>query len=138
MEPANVDGLRGARFAAYEHANGELRVMRREESWAFDLAAGEYRLWSLVPLAGGFAAVGLAEKFVSPRTVLCASRKGRTHAVALGEGGTLVCASTRRVKRVLLDGKPLARSRWKQSGAKLTVRAGRPRVARMHRVSIEV
>lgn len=137
MEPTNVDGLRGTRFAVYEHHTHELRVMRRNESWAFDLAAGEYRLWSLVPLANGFAAVGLAEKFISPRTVLCASRRGRTHAIALGEGGTLVCASTRRVRRVVLDGKPLARSRWKQSGAKLTVRTGRSRTPRMHRVSIE-
>ncbi len=82
--PRDVEGLDGERFALYEHFSRSLTVLGREETLAVTLEGPEdFRLYIVVPLQNGFAPIGLAEKFISPKTFTDA---GDTRVTPLGSG----------------------------------------------------
>lgn len=84
VSPMDVDGLEGDKFVIYEHFSREYHIVSREEAIEVSLKdSGEYRLYIIVPIVDGFAAIGRTDKFISPATVKAV--KGRS--VELWEDG---------------------------------------------------
>lgn len=104
VSPSDVEGLSGERFAVREFTTGETRVMARDERWPVTLQPFDSRFFVIAPIVNGFAALGLAEKYVSPKTVLGCEVSGDGAVVTLAEGGRFVAYSERAVKGVLVDG----------------------------------
>ncbi len=84
ISPQDVDGLVGERFAVYEHFSRELTVLAASECFSVTLKdIDDIRLYVIVPIVDGFAAIGRVDKFISPKTI--ASIDGRC--VTLVEAG---------------------------------------------------
>ncbi|HIE52384.1 MAG TPA: hypothetical protein EYP85_11545 [Armatimonadetes bacterium] len=104
VRPADVEGLEGETFAVREHFSGETRLLARDEAWEWELEQFGVRLFVVVPVEKGFAALGLTEKYVAPRTVTAVRRWGETIEVDLAEGGTFLAYCARPVREVRAEG----------------------------------
>ena len=70
VSPEDIPGLCGESFAVYEHFSRSMRIMGAHERMALTLnSRNDYRLYAMVPVVDGFAAIGRVDKFVSPATV---------------------------------------------------------------------
>ena len=80
----DVPGLAGEQFAVYEYFTGECRVIGRDDEIPFTLRdIDDYRLFILVPIVNGFAAIGLIDKMIAPAAIIAEIGE----AVRLYEGG---------------------------------------------------
>ncbi len=88
----------------YEHFSGEVTVLRDGQSLDVTLSDhDDFRLYTVVPIRGGVAMVGLVDKFNSPLAV----RKVFDGVYDLREGGRLgvVCVDGREVEVLTEDGR---------------------------------
>ncbi len=70
ISPQDVDGLVGDRFAVYEHFSRQMTLVGAQESVDITLDnIDDFRLYILVPVVDGFAAIGRVDKFIAPKTV---------------------------------------------------------------------
>ncbi len=70
VSPRDIDGLVGDSFAVYEHFSRELVILGADESLAVELKdINDARVYVIVPIVDGFAAIGRVDKFISPKTV---------------------------------------------------------------------
>lgn len=70
ISPSDVDGICGDEFAVYEHFSGELQILKADESLESTLNnIDDFRLYIIVPIHDGFAAIGRIDKFISPKTI---------------------------------------------------------------------
>ena len=70
ISPADIDGLKGERFAVYEHFSKEMVILNKNESFDLKLEnADEFKLYVIVPLENGFGVIGRTDKYISPKTV---------------------------------------------------------------------
>lgn len=68
--PKDIEGLTGDSFAVYEHFSRSLQILSSDETSPLTLEdSDDFRLYLMVPLTGGFAPIGLADKFISPKTI---------------------------------------------------------------------
>ncbi len=66
----DVPGLEGTEFAVYEHFSESLTILKKGEKMALTLENDDdFRLYLIVPVENGFAPIGLADKFISPKTI---------------------------------------------------------------------
>ncbi len=72
ISPADVEGLRGAEFAVYEHFSREFKVLKKDEKLRVKLKSNDdFKLFVIVPLNGdGDCVIGRTDKFISPKTVV--------------------------------------------------------------------
>lgn len=86
--PGDVPGLSGERFALHEHGTGKAEIVSRGEALALDLAPGASAIWTVAPLADGFAPLGRLDKFAGSHAVLscAADSRGRVR-IRIREGG---------------------------------------------------
>jgi len=102
--PSDVPGFEAERCVVYAHCAGTLRVASSAERWDVALAAGGFELYTLLPFAGDFAAVGLANMFNSRAAVSAEAWSGHEACtITLRDGGHFV-AYARRPPRVLRVG----------------------------------
>ena len=70
ISPADVAGLEGDIFAAYEHFTGRVTILGKDDKIEVTLADhDEYCLYVFVPYVDGFAPIGLLDKFISPAAI---------------------------------------------------------------------
>lgn len=70
ISPADIDGLDGEEFAIYEYFSRELKILKKNEAFELTLKnADDYKLYIVVPIHDGFAAIGRCDKFISPKTI---------------------------------------------------------------------
>ncbi len=70
VSPKDVPGLAGEQFAVYEYFTGDCRVIGRDDEIPFTLRdIDDYRLFILVPIVNGFAAIGLIDKMIAPAAI---------------------------------------------------------------------
>ncbi len=70
ISPSDIDGLKGDKFAVYEHFTKELKILSYDEKIQIELAdINEFKLYVVVPIVDGFAPIGRTDKFVSPKTI---------------------------------------------------------------------
>lgn len=70
ISPSEIDGLEGEEFAVYEHFSRELTILKKDESKEVTLKdIHDMRLYNIVPIRDGFAAIGRTDKFIAPKTI---------------------------------------------------------------------
>jgi raffinose synthase len=105
VRPSDVDGLAGEQFAVYAHSFQELRLLGRDEPWQITLAPLNFEIFTIVPLAGGVAPIGLMDMFNSAGAVLA---KGWDpfggYTISLRGGGRFLAWCERKPVAVETDG----------------------------------
>ena len=107
VRPADVEGLLGKRFAVYAHSTGEMRAMAREDAWEVALLPLTSEVFTVVPILGGFAPIGLADKLNSGGTIASVVRRDGFCDVALRDGGPFVAWCEREPTEVSAGGAAL-------------------------------
>lgn len=70
ISPCDIDGITGETFAVYEHFSRELFILGAQERLDLQLRdIDDYKLYIVVPIQDGFAAIGRTDKFISPKTI---------------------------------------------------------------------
>ncbi len=70
LSPDEAEGICGEEFAVYEHFSKELHILKAGEKLDITLKdRSEFKLYVIVPMKDGFAAIGRTDKFISPKTV---------------------------------------------------------------------
>ena len=70
ISPSDIDGIEGEEFAVYEHFSRELKILKKDEKFELKLdSISDYKLYVVVPINNGFAAIGRIDKFISPKTI---------------------------------------------------------------------
>lgn len=70
ISPSDITGLPGDRFAVYEHFSKTCAIMDKQDVMALSLENNDdFRLYIFAPYKDGFAAIGLTDKFISPKTI---------------------------------------------------------------------
>ncbi|WP_217593229.1 Sip1-related alpha-galactosidase [Cohnella sp. GbtcB17] len=86
--PGDVPGLDGECFALHEHGSGKVEIVSRGKSIPLDLAPGASAIWTVAPLADGFAPLGRLDKFAGSHAVLsCAADSRGGMRIRVREGG---------------------------------------------------
>ena len=110
LSPQDVDGLKGDKFALYDHFEGTVRVLNREQKFPVKMPPWKVKLFVLAPIANGFAPIGLANKYISPATIK-ESLIDEQHAVLkLAESGPFAAYCQAKPKVVKVNGKEIAGS----------------------------
>lgn len=104
IKPSDVEGVEGKLFAVRECFSGECRLLKKNEAWKFELGPYGVKLFSLVPVEKGAAAIGLTGKYVSPATVKDSFVSDAGIKVVLAEGGQFVAYSEKPVMYVGANG----------------------------------
>lgn len=95
ISPSDVEGLKGEKFAVYEHFSKECRIMDKNEFMTVSLKDNSiFKLYVIAPYINDFAVIGRTDKFISPKTVKCVQGKN----VTLFEGGEYAVAENGKLK----------------------------------------
>lgn len=107
--PDDVVGLSSAcLYAVWEHHSDSLWTGGKGARSTLLLARGEFELVSFAPIAHGFAALGLADKFNSTGAITERRWEGRVCTVKLLDGGNFLGWAAQAPRTLLCDGYPLA------------------------------
>lgn len=126
--PADVPQLKGARFAVYLHAGGEMKVLRRRQKQPLSLAPLGWEFAVVSPIVDGVAAIGLLDKLNSPAAIEWQHRReDGALEMMLRDGGRIGLYCARKPKAVLVNGRAAKFAYDKASGL-LTLKAslGKP------------
>jgi raffinose synthase len=104
VSPSDVYGLPGSDFAVYAHHARTLVPMTREERLAVRLAPLTAEVFTIGPVDGGVAPVGLADKYNSAGAISAKGWEGKVYVISVRDGGTFVAWSERKPSAVLSDG----------------------------------
>ncbi len=106
--PLDVEGLAGDRFVVYGHGEGTTQVLGREETHAVSLPSLGYDVFTLIPIDGGMAPIGLADMFNSAGAIMAQGFSGSEayEMTVRGEGRFLIWTE-RTPSQVALDGDAL-------------------------------
>jgi hypothetical protein len=113
----DVEGLKGERFAVYEHFSQRLVVADPNQAIPTQLGPDTPALFVVVPIEKGFAPLGLIDKYISPRTIRSQKIAGNKLTVELAEGGRFGAYMDGAPKSVTVDGvsaPPIMRDSWIQ------------------------
>ena len=101
VRPSDAEGLKGEEFVVYAHHRNELRTLAHDEAWEIALPDLSAEIFTVVPLTGGVAPIGLADKFNSGGAILRAGfnldAPERYELTARGGGNLLLWCETRPV-----------------------------------------
>jgi len=125
VSPSDVPGIEGKAFAVREHFSGEARIMRKDERWRFTLSDFGVKLFVIVPLEGDFAAIGLVNKYVSPKGITGIRRRAGSVEIDLHEGGDFSAYCGSPPKSVMCNGRRL-RFDYRDGWLSLSCRSKRP------------
>jgi len=104
VSPMDVEGIEGNMFAVHEYFSGELTTLGLEEEMEVRFRGWDVKLYSVVPILDGFAAIGLTNKYVSPATVASLERDGDHIRVTLAEAGRFKAYCASPPKEISADG----------------------------------
>jgi len=103
FKPSDVHGIKGEKFAMYEHFSAELVVSGRNDEIAVSLGRLGYRLYSIVPLVDGNGVIGLVNKYNATATVLRSSISAKAIKATVVEGGRFAAIEMRNPSKVKVD-----------------------------------
>ena len=112
IRPGDVRNIQGDNFALYEHFTKTLKTAGRNEAFPVKLNRMGYRLYYVVPIERGFAALGLTDKYNAPATVRKQVWGKDKVSVTLYEGGTFRAYCRQPRLRVKVNDKILSRYSW--------------------------
>jgi len=89
VSPCDVPGLPIGRYAVLAHQSGELRVMRHDEAWELRLEPAQWEIFTLAPLHGDTAILGLADKYNTGGAVQNLRHEAHATRFQIRDGGTI-------------------------------------------------
>ena len=89
VSPCDMPGLPNGRYAVLAHQSGELRVMRHDEAWAVRLEPAQWEIFTLIPLHGDTAILGLADKYNTGGAVQHLRHEAHATRFQIRDGGTI-------------------------------------------------
>lgn len=104
FRPSDVHGIRGDRFALYEHFGRTLACAGRGDETRVTLGRLGCRLYYVIPLEGGKGIVGLTAKYNAPATVRGARIADDAVTFTLCEGGEFAVIAPCAPKSVSVNG----------------------------------
>lgn len=76
ISPMDIDGINGEDYVIYEHFSRKHFIVKKDEKIKLSLKnSDEFRLYIVVPIVDGFAAIGRTDKFISPKSIKSVSHK---------------------------------------------------------------
>jgi hypothetical protein len=81
--------------------------MRKQDAWKVPLGKRGVSLFIAQPIQDGFAAIGITDKLIAPKTVVSSKTSTKGSTVRLKTGGTFTAFSERLPVAVLSNGKNL-------------------------------
>ena len=119
VSPADVDGFTVGNYAVYSHHDKTVTLLAANKSQKVTLNPQRFDIFTVMPVEGGFAPIGLAGKFNSGATIARAEWKTEDeYSVTLKDGGCFVAYTEEAPKEVLVNGK---KAKFDLDGTKLTV-----------------
>lgn len=113
LAPEDVEGIAGDEFFVYEYFSRSGRLVKRGGSLPLKMKPWDARIYSVVPVMDGFAAVGLVNKYAAPAAVAEVKKEDGKVTVRLKEAGRFAAYSQARPKEIKVDGDALAESKIK-------------------------
>jgi hypothetical protein len=104
FRPSDVHGIRGEKFALFERLSGAMRYAGRDDVIPVSLGRLGCRLYYVIPLIDGMAAVGLIDKYNAPATLLQSSVKGGVISAVLYERGKFAAVGPHAPHSVSVNG----------------------------------
>jgi len=131
VSPRDVPGLPQGRYAVLAHRSGELRVMQYDEVWPLRLDQRQWDIFTLVPLHGDTAVLGLADKYNTGGAVCNLRNEGQHTWFHIRDGGRLLIYAAHPPVSTTFDGCPLecAYSAGSGTGLLSVPRAGEVMIA---------
>jgi raffinose synthase len=105
ISPSDVPGLEGTEFAIYAHHAETMSLAKRTTRLPIKLGVLKAEVFTLVAIADGVAAIGLADKLNSGGAIVAKGWSGGDYAIALRDGGSFVCFTRKKPRAVLVDEK---------------------------------
>jgi len=124
VSPSDCEGLRGERFAVYEHFSGKLDALGPTAKQKISLWPFGVKLYVIVPIEDGFAAIGLSDKFISPAAISRESRVPGRVELELVEGGRFAAYAEKAPKEITVNGEKLAGEKINYQSQKLVLDLG--------------
>lgn len=107
FSPGEVPGLQGGRFAVYDYFQSTVRSMEREQKFPVEFRPWQVRLFVIAPVRNGFAAIGLAEKYLAPATIRKLVVSEDKALLTLAESGKFAAFVDAKPQSVKADGKEM-------------------------------
>jgi raffinose synthase len=126
IAPSDVAGLGGDEFAIYAHHAQTMSLAMRGKRLPIRLAELTAEVFTIAPIAGGVAAIGLADKLNSGGAIDSTGWNGKDYVVALRDGGEFVAYTRRKPRAALVDGSPARFEHDEAFGVRLRLRASGP------------
>ncbi|HUI63791.1 MAG TPA: Sip1-related alpha-galactosidase, partial [Bacteroidota bacterium] len=108
FRPSDVHSLPGDQFAVYDYFNKRLSFARKAEAIPVVLRRLECRLYYIIPLQNGNAAIGLVNKYNAPATILGAHCTSRSMDATVYEDGEFAAVTSSAPQCVSVDGTDLS------------------------------
>ena len=112
LAPSDVKGMEGDKFAVFDYFDNRLFVVERGDEFPVELGRWDVKLFTFVPIEEGFAAIGLADKYISSATVLDVDLKPGRALVELPEAGRFVAYMEKKPEAVKAGGQKVPASKW--------------------------
>jgi raffinose synthase len=87
IKATDIPDLKGEEFLLYDYRTKKGEKVNRSFNKPVKLPRMGYNLFYLIPIANGFAAIGLTDKYNAPATVLKQEWKGKNVSLRFYEGG---------------------------------------------------
>jgi raffinose synthase len=105
FSPADVYGIEGETFIAYERFSGESVKLGKNEKYPIDLDRLGYKCFIISPLQDGIALIGIVDKYNAPAAIRSFQISGKNLNVEIHEGGLFRFFSRKKPAHVWLDDK---------------------------------
>jgi hypothetical protein len=112
IKVADINEINGKDFLLYEYFSNKVRMIRRETKINIELLRMGFKLFYVIPVTDGFAAIGLTNKYNAPATILAENKNGRSVKVKVYEGGTFKAFVETKPKQIKVDGELIFEFRY--------------------------
>jgi len=86
VSPADIQGLEGESFVAYEFYSGDLTILKKDEQKKVTLNRMDNEYYNFVPIEKGGSLIGLVNKYNAPKTIIRSEIKKNQIKVQLLDG----------------------------------------------------
>jgi len=122
---ADVDGIDGNSFAIYEYFSKQLKIAKKYQQYKVSLPRLGYKLYYIVPIKNGFAALGLTQKYNAPATIIKQYNTVKKAQVTLYEGGLFKAYCAKKPGSILINGRVFLNYRFQNNVVNMVVPSNR-------------
>lgn len=107
VSPSDIPGLPAGRYAVMSHRSDEVRVLGPDDYWEISLDRCQWEIFTLVPLHGNTAVLGLSDKYNSGGAIRELRNEQVRTRFHIRDGGKLMLYADRAPASVTIEGEPV-------------------------------